>query len=285
MRDPCVFVDHATNRHVLIGTTDPDPWQGPGTGFNAYTSRDLINWSGPVEAFRPPPGFWATTQFWAPEIHRWGDAFYLFASFKAAHLRRGTAVLVADQPEGPYRLHSEGAITPTDWECLDGTLHLDDEARPWIVFSHEWLQVRDGRICAQRLAPDLRRAIGEPLVLFNASSAPWVHLHRHHDGEGFITDGPWLHRLPDRRLLMLWSSFGVAGYALGQARSLTGDLAGPWEHAPEPLSATDGGHGMAFRDLAGVLRLALHAPNNTPDERPRLLPLRETADGWLASGE
>jgi arabinan endo-1,5-alpha-L-arabinosidase len=29
----------------------------------------------------------------------------------------------------------------------------------------------------------------------------------------------------------------------------------------------------------GVLRLALHTPNRTPDERARFFPLDETADG------
>lgn len=68
IRDPYVLrLDDG--RYVLCGTTDPNPWSGPGTGFDCYTSTDLDRWDGPFEAFRPEPGFWGQTQFWAPEVH------------------------------------------------------------------------------------------------------------------------------------------------------------------------------------------------------------------------
>jgi hypothetical protein len=53
---------------VLFGTTDPNLWGGPATGFDCYMSDDLIPWEGPIPAFRPPAGFWADTQFWLLSI-------------------------------------------------------------------------------------------------------------------------------------------------------------------------------------------------------------------------
>lgn len=78
---------------------------------------------------------------------------------------------------------------------------------------------------------------------------------------------------------MLWSSFGEQGYAMGYARSAAGTLFGPWEQTPTALWATDGGHGMVFRDLGGNLFLTLHAPNTTPHERALFAPLREVPGG------
>ena len=49
----------------------------------------------------------------------------MFASFKAAGVCRGTQILVADHPKGPFVPHSDGPVTPRDWECLDGTLYVD----------------------------------------------------------------------------------------------------------------------------------------------------------------
>jgi arabinan endo-1,5-alpha-L-arabinosidase len=68
--------------------------------------------------------------------------------------------------------------------------------------------------------------------------------------------------------LLLWSSFGAQGYALGIARSESGTIQGPWRQDPEPLFAKDGGHGMLFRTFTGKLMLTLHTPNQTPNERP-----------------
>jgi hypothetical protein len=45
--------------YLMVGTTDRDCWQGRGEGFNAFRSKDLQTWEGPLPAFRPPVGFWA----------------------------------------------------------------------------------------------------------------------------------------------------------------------------------------------------------------------------------
>jgi hypothetical protein len=170
---------------------------------------------------------------------------------------------------------SDGPVTPRDWECLDGTLYVDADNQPWIVFCHEWVQVGDGEICALRLSHDLVSAVASPRVLFRASEAPWAHEIDSKGRKGYVTDGPWLHRLASGALIMLWSSFGAGGYTVGIARSESGDILGPWQQRPEPLYAGDGGHCMVFRDFDGQLMLAYHRPNPTPDERPYFLPLRE----------
>jgi hypothetical protein len=277
IRDPFVLVERDESRYWLYGTTDPDPWQGPGVGFDAWWSRDLENWHGPVAVFRPPGGFWAEKNFWAPEVHRHRGRLIMIASFRSARDGRGVQTLVADHPAGPFLPHSVSPVTPPGWECLDGTLYIEDDAAPWLVFCHEWLQIDDGRICAMPMTPNLDGAAGDPVELFRASAAPWVRpvQEKHH----FVTDGPFLHRAADGDLLMLWSSFGRGGYAVGLARSATGALQGPWRHEPRPLRQGDGGHAMLFRDLDRRLVMAIHTPNRTPMERARLLQVEESVGG------
>ena len=285
IRDPFVLPVPSTGTYHLFGTTDKNCWQGPGTGFDSYRSRDLLTWEGPFPAFRPAPGFWADTQFWAPEAHAHGGRFFLLATFKAGGRCRGTQVLVADAPDGLFVPWSDGPVTPPDRECLDGTLHVDADGVPWMVFCHEWAQIRDGGMCALPLSGDLRRAAGAPVELFHASDAPWVHplpgVEKQEiveaideapapAGPCYVTDGPFLHRTADGTLLMLWSSFGTSGYAMGLARSGSGTVRGPWTHDPAPLWVEDGGHGMFFRAFDGRLFLTLHQPNVTPRERARL---------------
>lgn len=278
IRDPFVLPVKDKQTYFLYGSTDENIWSGPGTGFNCYRSVDLEFWEGPFPAFRPPEGFWGTTQFWAPEVHEYRGEFYLFATFKAEERFRGTQILKAERPEGPYLPWSDGPVTPKNWECLDGTLHIDDDGAPWMIFCHEWKQIHDGAIYARRLSPDLRAAEGPPVFLFNASEAPWaVPLQREEPREFpiYVTDGPFIHRTSDGSLLMLWSSMGRSGYAMGVARSTTGTVPGPWQQADEPIWYEDGGHGMIFRDFDDRLYLALHQPNDTPHERTVLQPIEE----------
>lgn len=94
--------------------------------------------------------------------------------------------------------------------------------------------------------------------------------------KGFVTDGPWLHRLPNGNLLMLWSSFSMGGYTIGVTRSASGGILGPWEQEPEPLYSGDGGHCMVFRDFNGQLWLSFHQPNQSPNERPHFIKLKQT---------
>jgi arabinan endo-1,5-alpha-L-arabinosidase len=279
MRDPFVLPLPGEGRYLLFGSTDPNIWSGKGLGFDCFESRDLENWDGPIPAFRPPPGFWSNTQFWAPECHPWGDRFYLFASFARDGRQRGTQILAAERPEGPYVVHSDGPVTPRAWECLDGTLHVDAWGKPWMVFCHEWVQVEDGEMCAIRLSDDLRQAVSEPVLLFRASEAIWAKpFEEHGRANNRVTDGPFLHRLANGRLLMLWSTTGFEGYAMGYALSESGEISGPWRQSDEPIYGTDGGHGMLFRDFSGRLLMTLHHPNTSPFERPMWLEVIELED-------
>ncbi|MDQ0115543.1 GH43 family beta-xylosidase [Paenibacillus harenae] len=277
IRDPFVLAVKADKKYYLYGTTDKNVWEGKATGFDVYASTDLDRWEGPFPAFRPEEGFWADRHYWAPEVYLYDGKYYMFASFKAESKRRGTQILVSDDPVGPFRPHSDGPVTPGDWECLDGTLHVDEAGQPWMVFCHEWLQVQDGEMCAIPLAKDLKSAAGEPVLLFHASDAPWaVGSEDASNGKkNFVTDGPFLHSAANGDLLMLWSSHGANGYAIGIARSDSGDIRGPWVQDREPLFGQDGGHGMLFTTFEGELRLAIHRPNNTPNERPLFLPIAE----------
>jgi arabinan endo-1,5-alpha-L-arabinosidase len=275
IRDPFVLPILSEKKYYLYGTTGAEAWTPSASRIDYYISADLQSWDGPFPAFRPPTDFWADRNFWAPEVHAYRGRYYLFASFKADGACRGTQILAADSPQGPFLPISEGPATPRDWECLDGTLFVDAHDQPWIVFCHEWVQVGDGEICALRLSDDLRTTIGQPQLLFRASEAPWALEINSKGRKGYVTDGPWFHRLASGELIMLWSSFGTGGYTVGIARSTSGEVLGPWQQLTEPLYAGDGGHCMMFRTFDGQLWLAFHRPNQSPDERPQFIAVRE----------
>lgn len=285
IRDPFIVPVEQEGKYYLFGTTDRDPWNTKGTGFDCYFSVDLIQFEGPFEVFSPPEGFWGTHDFWAPELHYYRDNYYLFASFKSDCRRRGTQILTSTSILGPFEPLGNRALTPGNHECLDGTLHIDEKGNPWMVFCHEWLQINDGAVLAMPLSNDLSDSAGEPVLLFHASEASWPRPLERRDGSGirdaYVTDGPFLHRQRDGKLLILWSSMGEKGYAMGCAVSDGGSVTGPWRQIPEPLVPEDGGHGMVFRDFSGRLQVTWHTPNKTPLERFTFREVRESSDGLI----
>lgn len=282
IRDPFILAVPEEKRYYMYGTTRAMPDANGGASFETFVSADLKEWEGPIPVFTAGGDFWGTRDFWAPEVHRYKGKYYLFGTFSADKVLRATQILVSDSPKGPFTPLTDRPVTPFGWQCLDGTLFVDDARKPWIVFCHEWEQCGDGEICAMRLTDDLKYSAGKPVLLFHASEAPWIAnvpwMAAETDRKNYITDGPAFLRTKSGQLLMIWSSFGKNGYVQALARSESGKVTGPWKQEPELVYDKDGGHGVIFKTFDGKLMLALHSPNSGGRERARFLPIREEGD-------
>ena len=263
IRDPFILTDHENGCYYMYGTTALESGSlRAGCTFSVYKSYDLEEFEGPKIIFDGgKAGFWADRDFWAPEVHKWGGRYYLFGSCKAEGKCRATQILVCDTPDGEYLPISDKPITPKEWECLDGTLYVED-GTPYIVFCHEWVQIGDGEIWAMELSPDLAHAAGEPFILFRASDNPNVSELEQGSGN-YVTDGPFLYR-EGGRLRMIWSSFYKGRYLVLDAES--DSIRGKWVHRGSRFDF-DGGHAMIFTTLEGKRMIALHAPNKPGLER------------------
>lgn len=263
IRDPFILTDAEAGCYYMYGTTNlVEGSLVAYPKFSVYKSYDL-------ESFEPARvifdgaecGFWADRDYWAAEVHKWGGRYYLFGSCKADGKRRTTEIFVSDTPDGMFVPVSKNNVTPEGWECLDGTLCVED-GRPYMVFSHEWVQVGDGEIWAVELSDDLSRPIGEPFMLFRASDNPAVSELEAGSGN-YVTDGPFLYR-EDGRLKMIWSSFYEGRYLVLSADS--DSLRTEWHHGGSCFDL-DGGHAMIFTTLGGERMISLHAPNTPGLER------------------
>ncbi len=266
LRDPCIL--KANNRYFIFGT-------GWGGYFSA--SQNLSGQWLPLKDVVEVPAD-SDGDHWAPEVYEYEGVYYMFTTYKSKETgRRGCAIFRSDKPGGPYKLHSDGHVTPKDWDAIDGTLYLDKDGQPWMVFVHEWVSTDDnvGRMVCAKLSKDLKSFISEPVELFRADDAPWA--------AWDITDGCWVYRCQDDSLLMIWSNWDKDGYCIGVAKSFSGEMTGPWEQmeerlfSKESLGDFDGGHGMIFTDYDGNLWLSLHSPNDGDVGSPRTLfiPIKE----------
>jgi len=283
VRDPFILADVATRTYYLYAQCGNRlNNDSAGIGVEVYRSKDLVNWTVSERVFtRPKSNFWGGAEIWAPEVHKLGDTYFMFVSFPGRDGGRGTQILRADRPEGPFLIAGDGANTPPEQRCLDGTPWIDADGTHWLIYCHEWCQIHDGAVRAVRMTNNWTARHGDSILLFKASEAPWV---RSIGDNNYVTDGPFLYRTQGEKggqLLMIWSSFRKGGdYAVGVAASESGTVKGPWRHSKAVLFGEGGGHGMIFRDLSGNLLLVLHQPNSGNRERAQLLKLKEE-DGRL----
>ncbi len=263
IRDPFIYTDRKAGCYYMYGTTDLQPGSiAANHSFAVWKSHDLEWFEGPTEIFNAEDGdFWGERDFWAAEMHPYKGKYYLFGSCIGDTRRRGTQIFVSDTPDGRYVPVSSTSVTPADWECLDGTLYVEDGV-PYMVFCHEWLQVKNGEICAMPLASDLSAPIGEPFLLFRGSDNPAAE-GQGPQGENYITDGPFLWR-ENGRVRMIWSSFGSGRYLVLTAEA--DSIRGKWCHGGSQFEF-DGGHAMLFETLAGERMISMHSPNTSGLER------------------
>lgn len=272
IRDP--FVLPYEGKYYMYGTRVGDV-----NGFDVYVSKDLENWSTAKTVFKElqdeetgEATFWGTQDYWAPEVYEYDGKFYMFATFKGETGCRGTSVLVSDKPDGMFTPHSEGALTPSDMDCLDGTLYIEDDV-PYMVFCHEWTQIGDGAVYAVQLSDDLSTTAGNPFKLWSASQASWAYdlgeagyAEATHEVD-YVTDGPYLIKI-NGELVALWSSFTENGYVVAVSRSDNGKITGNWTVDNELFYDKDGGHGMVFETFESQTKFVYHTPNTDRLERP-----------------
>ncbi len=281
IRDPFILAERGVYYLYESGAVDA------GLGVCVRRSKDLDHWTAKTQVMHIS-GDRHVKAVWAPEVHKHNGLYFLFVTltlgrdaYEPALLvpgrekliaPRGVWVYKAQDPMGPFTPVKDGPVTPRDWMALDGTLYIEDD-QPYMVFCHEWCQIKDGRMCYAPLAPDFASFTAAPAVLFNASESTV--------GAGCITDGPFLYRSPKSgALYMIWSNTMKradgegSDYCIFTRTSPDGRIAGPWSK-DEILFRRDGGHGMIFKAFDGRLMLALHQPNVAPAERMVLFEIKD----------
>ena len=262
LSDPCILPDRATMTYYMTGT-----------GGKLWKSKDLRYWDGPYTVAETGPASWMGPEpmIWAAELHPYKDKYYYFATFTNPEVkigifrgneieRRACHVLVSDKAEGPYRPMEDKTYLPAEKPTLDGTLWVDTDGKPYMVYCYEWLQTWDGTIEKIELKPDLSGSMGEGQLLFRASDSPWSR--EVIDGDTVaskVTDGPYLFRTQTGRLGMIWTSWIYDVYTQGVAYSESGTLDGPWVQEEQPITPPNFGHGMLFRTFDGQLLMSVHS--------------------------
>ncbi|MEG1706566.1 MAG: family 43 glycosylhydrolase [Clostridia bacterium] len=267
IRDPFIYCDKESETYYMYGTTAPmSDSLGTENLFSVYKSSDLKTFDD-GKIIIDERDISTRKNYWASEMHYYNNRYYLLCTIEVDGKGRGTYSYVSDSCDGIFTQSSISSLTPLGWECLDGTLYIQDGA-PYLVFCREWLQIGIGAIYAIRLNDTLTHSEGEAKLLFEASESPRVCSFKNDRFDKcMITDGPYI--VKDKgKLIMIWSSLcDDCKYSILQATAE--NLLGQWKQEDELIFSGDGGHGMIFIDFDGNTKIALHQPNTPNLERAK----------------
>ena len=147
IRDPFVLPDPAAKVYYIYGSTNRG--LSPSDARKevvVYKTRDLEDWASRSRHGRSRRGTGGGRPS-GPRRTPLPGQVYLFVTLTSSdtlptpagrppNVKRGTEILVADRPEGPFTPFGHGPQTPPDWMSLDGTLYVEDGV-PYMVFCHE----------------------------------------------------------------------------------------------------------------------------------------------------
>ena len=265
LSDPAILADKSTHMYYMTGT-----------GGLMWKSKDLKKWTGPFTIIQTDSTSWMgkNPMVWAAELHYYKGKYYNFATFTNRDVkidtvrgnvieRRACHILVSDKAEGPYVPMEDDIYLPANMPTLDGTLWVDKDKKPYLVYCYEWLQNWNGTIEKIHLKSDLSGSIGESKLLFKASDSPWSReVENGVVKPNKVTDGPYLFKTKKGKLGMIWTSWIDDVYTQGVAYSKSGTLDGPWIHEKEPITPSNFGHGMLFQTFEGKWLMSVHSHKN-----------------------
>lgn len=143
----------------------------PAYGFHVWESDNLVDWSEPKVAFdslqQPEP--WASRDFWAPEVFKHNDTYYMTYSARNRQDSLRIAIATSSSPTGPF-IDQNTDVINEEGSYIDGHIFMDDDGQAYLYYSKDnYENIIDGnnvsQIYGQRLSDDLLSVEGDPVLL------------------------------------------------------------------------------------------------------------------------
>jgi GH43 family beta-xylosidase len=249
------FIIPYEGAYYLIGTTDETE------GFRVYKSNDLERWEkGNFILNKNETGF-GDNLFWAPEMFRYKDKFYL--TYSALSRKTGTlqmVIAVCDRPDGSFCNYKAPWFEIKDKGTIDGHIFKDKDGKLYLYFSRNWSEngIANGENYMAVLKEDLS-GLNSDIYLVSRAEMPWETVfdnNRCNEGATvFYEDGIYY---------MTYSANDTFSDKYGIGYLTSDNPLGPWiKKSTEPLLTTGGGivspgHNSVFRDFNGNLKIVYH---------------------------
>lgn len=209
-------------------------------GFKVWYSNNLVDWEekGLAYAHYNQPSTWATGDFWAPEVIKYGDQFYMTYSARneGGHLQ--ISIATSKDPLGPF-IDIATEIIDQEGSYIDGNIFIDVDGTPYLYYVKDCSEniiddIHISQIFVQEMNKELTEVLGEPVLLLQQDTE-WEGL----EGDYQWNEGPFVLKHDKTYYLMYSANFYASeDYSIGYA---TADQPfGPFKKAEEnPVLAKD----------------------------------------------
>ncbi|MFZ4262223.1 glycoside hydrolase family 43 protein [Sphingobacterium sp. HJSM2_6] len=202
--------------------------------FDAFSSKDLVNWTKHPSIIDTAEVKWAKRAMWAPSVIEKDGKYYFFFAANDVHQGEvgGIGVSVADKPEGPYK---DLLGKPLISDIVNGAQPIDqfvfkDKDGQYYMFYGGW------RHCnVVKLSDDFKS-----LVPFEDGS-----IYKEVTPENYV-EGPFMF-IRDNKYYFMWSEGGWTGPDYKVAYAISDSPFGPFKRIgtilqQDPTIATGAGH-------------------------------------------
>lgn len=189
--DPFIL-DNGDGTYFMYGTGG-----GAKDGFSTYSSTNLTDWEYEGQVYQGNTAeSWNLKSFWAPEVYKIDNAYYLFYSADKKDNPTNEletysiGVAFSDSPKGPFAdLKNEPLFDP-GYPIIDANVFQDDNGKYYLYYSRacykhsvkseisEWAkneglydELEESWVYGVELAPDFKSIIGEPVLLLSPPSS------------------------------------------------------------------------------------------------------------------
>lgn len=192
----------------------------PAIGFKVWTSTNLVDWQEYGLAYdHINSKMWARGDFWAPEVIKHGDTYFMSYSARNQTDSLRIAIATSDSPTGPF-VDANSDLIAEEGSYIDGHFFIDEDGTPYFYYVKDnYENIIDGNhvshMYVQEMSEDLLSLVGEPTFLFGPDQE-WEGL-----GEEFQwNEGPFVLK-HDQLYYLMYSANFYAGpdYAVGYAVS------------------------------------------------------------------
>lgn len=273
--DPFVLKDEG--KYYMYATS------APGYGFKVWESDNLVNWEDAGLAYDhiDSEERWGIGDFWAPEVIRKDDTYYMTYSARNQKDSLRMAVATSDSPTGPF-VDSNPDIIRQEGSYIDGHIFIDEDDTPYLYYVKDnYENVVDGNnvshIYVQEMADDLLSLVGAPEFLLEPDQE-W----EDPNGDFQWNEGPFIVKNEKKYYLMYSANF-FAGPDYGVGYAVSDHPMGPFEKSESnPILAADlengisgPGHnsvtvGLDDETLYAVYHIHTDPENPTGDRRPAI---------------
>ena len=258
--DPYILNYNGT--YYLYGT-------GGKNGIRVYLSKDLANWSKAVGARN---GFaldsadvWGNSKFWAPEVYRINEKFYMFYS-----VMEHIAIAESDSPLGPFVQKVKSPLHP-DTREIDPHLFIDSNGKKYLYF----VRFTDGNeVWGAEMKDDLSGIKEGTLTHIYGVSQEWEKSPM--GPKAKVNEGPFMLKHNDLYYLF-YSANHYQSQDYGVGYGLSKSPLGPFvKYEKNPVLIGDGknisgtGHHSFFTSNSGQMYIVYHSHKSTTAIQPRI---------------